>query len=47
MITGINDEQDNAAKDISSEVSESIFDDNSDEDYQLSDTKHQSSTDIR
>ena len=47
VITGINDEQDNAAKDNSSEVSESIFDDNSDEDYQLPDTKYQSSTDNR
>ena len=47
LITGINDDQDNAAKDNSSEASESIFDDNSDEDYQLPDTKYQSSTDNR
>ena len=47
VITGIDDEQDNAGKDISSEVSESIFDDSSDEDYQLPDTKYQSSTNNR
>jgi hypothetical protein len=43
----MNDEQDNTVNDISSEVSESIFDDNSDEDDQLPGTKYQSSKDNR
>jgi hypothetical protein len=41
VITVINDEQNNDEKDISIEVSESIVDDNLDEDYQLPDTKYQ------
>jgi hypothetical protein len=41
VITVINNERNNDEKDISNEVSESIVDDNSDEDYQLQDTKYQ------